>query len=79
MSLPRFVEVVTWVTQVTFHHKAFNLYHNSMDNIHNNRVEVHMANVTIGVGNAFLRISSTEGLQALWHGVSFVILGAGPR
>jgi hypothetical protein len=31
-----------------------------------------------GVGNAFLRISSTEGLRALWRGVSSVILGAGP-
>ena len=31
-----------------------------------------------GVGNAFMRISSTEGLRALWRGVSSVILGAGP-
>jgi len=31
-----------------------------------------------GVGNAFSRISSTEGLRALWRGVSSVILGAGP-
>jgi solute carrier family 25 iron transporter 28/37 len=31
-----------------------------------------------GVGNAFTRISSTEGLRALWRGVSSVILGAGP-
>lgn len=31
-----------------------------------------------GIGNAFLRISSTEGLRALWRGVSSVILGAGP-
>jgi len=30
------------------------------------------------VGNAFSRISSTEGLRALWRGVSSVILGAGP-
>ena len=31
-----------------------------------------------GVGNAIMRISSTEGLRALWRGVSSVILGAGP-
>lgn len=31
-----------------------------------------------GVGNAFSKISSTEGLRALWRGVSSVILGAGP-
>ncbi|KAF9485535.1 mitochondrial carrier [Pholiota conissans] len=31
-----------------------------------------------GVGNAFTRISSTEGIRALWRGVSSVILGAGP-
>ncbi|KIM44989.1 hypothetical protein M413DRAFT_368034 [Hebeloma cylindrosporum] len=31
-----------------------------------------------GVGNAFSRISSTEGMRALWRGVSSVILGAGP-
>ena len=31
-----------------------------------------------GVGNAFSRISSTEGLRALWRGLSSVILGAGP-
>ncbi|KAJ7224432.1 mitochondrial carrier domain-containing protein [Mycena pura] len=31
-----------------------------------------------GVGNAFARISSTEGMRALWRGVSSVILGAGP-
>lgn len=31
-----------------------------------------------GVGNAFSRISSTEGLRALWRGVNSVILGAGP-
>ena len=31
-----------------------------------------------GVGNAFTRISSTEGMRALWRGVSSVILGAGP-
>jgi len=31
-----------------------------------------------GVGNAFSRISSTEGIRALWRGVSSVILGAGP-
>lgn len=30
------------------------------------------------VGNAFSRISSTEGLRALWRGVNSVILGAGP-
>ncbi|KAF8159699.1 mitochondrial carrier domain-containing protein [Crassisporium funariophilum] len=31
-----------------------------------------------GVGNAFSRISSTEGFRALWRGVGSVILGAGP-
>lgn len=31
-----------------------------------------------GVGNALTRISSTEGMRALWRGVSSVILGAGP-
>jgi len=31
-----------------------------------------------GVGNAFSRISSTEGMRALWRGVNSVILGAGP-
>lgn len=31
-----------------------------------------------GVGNAFSRISSTEGIRTLWRGVSSVILGAGP-
>jgi hypothetical protein len=31
-----------------------------------------------GVGNAFSRISATEGMRALWRGVSSVILGAGP-
>jgi solute carrier family 25 iron transporter 28/37 len=31
-----------------------------------------------GVGNAFTRISTTEGMRALWRGVSSVILGAGP-
>ncbi|KAJ7623376.1 carrier protein [Roridomyces roridus] len=31
-----------------------------------------------GVGNAFTRISSTEGMRALWRGVSSVIIGAGP-
>ncbi|KAG6844633.1 hypothetical protein H0H87_005290 [Tephrocybe sp. NHM501043] len=31
-----------------------------------------------GVGNAFTRISSTEGMRALWRGVSSVVLGAGP-
>ena len=31
-----------------------------------------------GVGNAFTRISSTEGMRALWRGVASVILGAGP-
>ena len=36
------------------------------------------AAVYTGVGNAFTRISSTEGLRALWRGVSSVILGAGP-
>ena len=31
-----------------------------------------------GVGDAFTRISATEGGRALWRGVSSVILGAGP-
>lgn len=31
-----------------------------------------------GIGNAFTRISSTEGMRALWRGVSSVIVGAGP-
>ncbi|KAI9433367.1 mitochondrial carrier domain-containing protein [Lactarius psammicola] len=31
-----------------------------------------------GIGNAFTRISSTEGVRALWRGVSSVIMGAGP-
>ena len=31
-----------------------------------------------GVGNAFSRISSTEGMRALWRGVWSVVLGAGP-
>ncbi|KAG8929176.1 Fe(2+) transporter [Tulasnella sp. 418] len=31
-----------------------------------------------GVANAFSRISSTEGLRALWRGVASVIMGAGP-
>ncbi|KIJ65701.1 hypothetical protein HYDPIDRAFT_110848 [Hydnomerulius pinastri MD-312] len=36
------------------------------------------AGVYTGIGNAFTRISSTEGMRALWRGVSSVILGAGP-
>jgi len=36
------------------------------------------AAVYTGIGNAVTRISSTEGLRALWRGVSSVILGAGP-
>lgn len=36
------------------------------------------AAVYTGVGDAFARISSTEGARALWRGVSSVILGAGP-
>ena len=36
------------------------------------------AAVYTGVGNAFTRISSTEGMRALWRGVSSVIMGAGP-
>jgi len=31
-----------------------------------------------GVGNAFTRISATEGMRTLWRGVSSVVLGAGP-
>jgi len=34
--------------------------------------------VYTGVGNAFSRISATEGMRALWRGVSSVIVGAGP-
>ncbi|KAK0238734.1 mitochondrial carrier domain-containing protein [Armillaria nabsnona] len=34
--------------------------------------------VYTGVGNAFTRISSTEGIRALWRGVWSVVLGAGP-
>lgn len=36
------------------------------------------AAVYTGIGNAFTRISSTEGIRALWRGVSSVIMGAGP-
>lgn len=36
------------------------------------------AAVYTSMGNAFSRISSTEGIRALWRGVSSVILGAGP-
>ncbi|KAI0295945.1 mitochondrial carrier domain-containing protein [Russula brevipes] len=36
------------------------------------------AAVYTGIGNAFTRISSTEGVRVLWRGVSSVILGAGP-
>jgi len=36
------------------------------------------AAVYTGIGNAFTRIQSTEGVRALWRGVSSVILGAGP-
>ncbi|TFK94183.1 mitochondrial carrier [Polyporus arcularius HHB13444] len=36
------------------------------------------AAVYTGVGNAFTRISATEGMRALWRGVSSVIMGAGP-
>lgn len=31
-----------------------------------------------GIGNAFTRISATEGMRTMWRGVSSVILGAGP-
>lgn len=31
-----------------------------------------------GIGNAFTRISATEGARALWRGVASVIAGAGP-
>ncbi|KAI9511613.1 mitochondrial carrier domain-containing protein [Russula earlei] len=31
-----------------------------------------------GIGNAFTRISSTEGVRVLWRGLSSVIMGAGP-
>jgi solute carrier family 25 iron transporter 28/37 len=36
------------------------------------------AAVYTGIGNAFTRISATEGMRTLWRGVSSVILGAGP-
>ncbi|KAI0028557.1 mitochondrial carrier [Vararia minispora EC-137] len=36
------------------------------------------AAVYTGIGNAFTRITSTEGARALWRGVSSVVLGAGP-
>ena len=36
------------------------------------------AAIYTGVGNAFSRISSTEGMRALWRGVNSVIMGAGP-
>jgi len=36
------------------------------------------AAVYTGIGNAFTRISATEGVRVLWRGVSSVILGAGP-
>ena len=36
------------------------------------------AAVYTGMGNAFTRISSTEGMRTLWRGVTSVILGAGP-
>lgn len=36
------------------------------------------AAVYSGIGNAFTRISSTEGARALWRGVASVIAGAGP-
>ena len=36
------------------------------------------AAVYTGIGNAFTRISSTEGMRALWRGVTSVIMGAGP-
>jgi len=36
------------------------------------------AAIYTGVGNAFSRIASTEGMRALWRGVNSVILGAGP-
>ncbi|CAG8516077.1 15460_t:CDS:2 [Rhizophagus irregularis] len=34
--------------------------------------------VYTGVGNAFSRIASTEGVRTLWRGVNSVVLGAGP-
>ena len=36
------------------------------------------AAVYTGLGNAFTRIASTEGLRVLWRGVGSVIVGAGP-
>jgi solute carrier family 25 iron transporter 28/37 len=36
------------------------------------------AAVYTGLGDAFARISSTEGARALWRGVGSVIAGAGP-
>jgi len=45
------------------------------------RMQVYSASpaaVYTGIGNAFTRISSTEGMRALWRGVASVIAGAGP-
>ncbi|TDL23793.1 carrier protein [Rickenella mellea] len=41
-------------------------------------IATNQAAIYSGVGNAFSRIASTEGMRALWRGVSSVILGAGP-
>lgn len=49
------------------------LYQTRMQVIATNQAAIYSS-----VGNAFSRISSTEGLRALWRGVNSVILGAGP-
>lgn len=41
-------------------------------------IATNQAAIYTGVGNAFTRIASTEGMRALWRGVASVILGAGP-
>ena len=53
----------------------------SIANLSQTRMQVFAASpaaIYSGVGNAFTKIASTEGIRALWRGVSSVILGAGP-
>ena len=60
---------------------AVHYYVLTLKTYHQTRMQVFATTplaVYSGVGNAFSRISSTEGLRALWRGVSSVILGAGP-
>lgn len=62
------------VPQLTSAHLIFML-------LRQTRMQVFSASplaVYSGMGNAFTRISSTEGMRALWRGVSSVVLGAGP-